>query len=295
VFLPPGSRRLVGAPEPELFARAEGRSSTQPRLALREAETPEEADAFRERYRRTAEELQTLREWLQGLVLSGAELRSLADGLLASGQLSREDKDALASLSSFRGGAIRRAEQWAETLQVYAHEVQSALAARDLALAKAAGEIEAEAGAARLRQTLLSEKASSHAGIYVSLDVGALYPPELGRASLYLGANIYFRPVNKKAPLSANSRGQRLALTVGLSVTNMKLEDETRWENLLGEKSNLLVGLGYRLTRSLRLGGGLLFVLENDENPLVTDRSLAITPYVALSFDIDLVGAFKGN
>jgi hypothetical protein len=94
--------------------------------------------------------------------------------------------------------------------------------------------------------------------------------------------------------LRANSIRQRLALTFGLTVTNMRREEETRWENLLGEKSNLFVGLGYRLTRSLRLGGGFVLFSKNDENPLVDERSVAVTPYVSLSFDVDLVGAFKG-
>ena len=78
------------------------------------------------------------------------------------------------------------------------------------------------------------------------------------------------------------------------TVTNMRRDDETRWQNLLGEKANLFVGLGYRLTRSLRLGGGFVLFQKNDENPLVDERSLAVTPYVSLSFDVDLVGAFKG-
>ena len=91
-----------------------------------------------------------------------------------------------------------------------------------------------------------------------------------------------------------NGLRQRLALTFGLTVTNMRDEEETRWENLLGEKSNLFFGLGYRLTRSLRLGGGFVLFQKNDENPLVDEQSLAVAPYVSLSFDVDLVGAFKG-
>jgi hypothetical protein len=213
---------------------------------------------------------------------------------VAANELSREDVASLSELAS-RTGSIRRAEQWAETLEVYAHEVQSALARRDQALGRAAGDLEAWAAATTLRETLVTERVTSDAGPYVSLDVGALYPPEIGRASLYLGANFYMRPVNKKAPLSRNSLGQRLALTFGLSVTNMQLEDETRWEPLLGEKSNLLLGLGYRLTRSLRLGGGVLFFLESDPNPVVEETSLAVTPYVSLSFDVDLAGVLKGD
>ena len=288
VFLPPASRRLVSAGAAELAALAEGRTADGPALGLRDAATPEDADAFRERYRQTAEDLQGLREWLQGLVLEGTGMARLA------GALAPRDVDELAALARYDAGPIRRAEQWAETLQVYAHEVQTALAARERALARAADEVVAQAETAVLRETLVTDSVSSEGGVYVSLDLGVLYPPELDGATLTVGANVYFAPVNKRAPLRANGIRQRLALTFGLTVTNMRREEETRWENLLGEKSNLFVGLGYRLTRSLRLGGGFVLFSKNDENPLVDERTVAITPYVSLSFDVDLVGAFKG-
>jgi len=293
-FLPPASRRLVSASAAELAAVAEGRTPDEPALALREAATPDEADAFRDRYRQTAENLQALREWLQGLVLEGAEMRRLGEALQASGALEPGDLERLRQLARYDAGPVRRAEQWAVTLQVYAHEVQTALAARERALARATDEVAAEAEGAVLRETLVTESVSSGGGVYVSLDVGVLYPPELERATLTVGANVYFAPVNKSAPLRANGLRQRLALTFGLTVTNMRDEEETRWENLLGEKSNLFFGLGYRLTRSLRLGGGFVLFQKNDENPLVDEQSLAVAPYVSLSFDVDLVGAFKG-
>jgi len=288
VFLPPASRRLVSAGAAQLAALAEGRTPDGPALGLRDAATPEDADAFRERYRQTAEDLQGLREWLQGLVLESTGMGRLA-GALAPG-----DIEQLAALARYDAGPIRRAEQWAETLQVYAHEVQTALAARERALSRAADEVVAQAETAVLRETLVTDSVSSEGGVYVSLDLGVLYPPELDGATLTVGANVYFAPVNKRAPLRANRIRQRLALTFGLTVTNMRREEETRWENLLGEKSNLFVGLGYRLTRSLRLGGGFVLFSKNDENPLVDERSVAVTPYVSLSFDVDLVGAFKG-
>ena len=294
IFLPPASRRLVTAGAAELAALAEGRTPDGPALGLRDAATPEEADAFRERYRQTAEDLQDLREWLQGLALEGTGMGRVAEALRASGALAPGDVEGLTALARYDAGSIRRAEQWAETLQVYAHEVQTALAASERALARAADEVVAQAETAVLRETLVTDTVSSEGGVYVSLDLGVLYPPELERATLTVGANVYFAPVNKRAPLRANGIRQRLALTFGLTVTNMRRDEETRWENLLGDKANLFVGLGYRLTRSLRLGGGFVLFQKNDENPLVDERSLAVTPYVSLSFDVDLVGAFKG-
>ena len=156
--------------------------------------------------------------------------------------------------------------------------------------------LEAQARDVVLRQSTVTEVVSSEAGLYVGLDLGALYPPELERAAFYIGANVYFRPVNKKAPFRLQSTWKhRLALTFGITVTDLKLEDETRYENLLGDRVNLLVGAGYRLTSSIRAGGGALLFLKNDPNPLVSERSLGLTPYIAVSFDVDLIGALTSH
>ena len=76
-------------------------------------------------------------------------------------------------------------------------------------------------------------------------------------------------------------------------MTDLGLEDDERIEPLLGSGSNLVLGGGYRLARSMRVSGGALMVLKNDPNPLVTDRSVAFTPYAAFSFDVDLIGALR--
>ena len=289
VYLPPASRRLVSAGTAEIAALAEGRTPDGPALGLRDAATPEEADAFRERYRQTAEDLQGLREWLQGLVLEGAEMGRLAAGRSrpATSRGSRRWPATTPARSAAPSSGPRRCRSTPTRSRRPSRR-------RERALARAADEVVAQAETAVLRETLVTDSVSSEGGVYVSLDLGVLYPPELDGATLTVGANVYFAPVNKRAPLRANGMRQRLALTFGLTVTNMRRDDETRWENLLGEKANLFVGLGYRLTRSLRLGGGFVLFSKNDENPLVDERSVAVTPYVSLSFDVDLVGAFKG-
>ncbi len=66
-----------------------------------------------------------------------------------------------------------------------------------------------------------------------------------------------------------------------------------RFEPLLGDRSNLLVGAGLRVSRSLRVSAGALLFLKNDHNPLVTDRSLAATLYAGVSFDVDVVRALR--
>jgi hypothetical protein len=294
LFLSDDASRLTELGKVELAGVAKGLSLAETPVELSETFQTEDADAIRARYSRTARALRELREWLESLVSLGAPHRRFIDALLETGDLAREQVESLQLLASIQRGPIRRSQQWAETLEVYVYDVQRSLAARDRAYKEIVAVLEAQALDAVLRQSTVTEEVSSQAGLYVSLDLGAVYPPELERAAAYIGVNVYFRPVNKKAPLRLKGTWKhRLAATFGITVTDLKLEDETRYENLLGGRSNLLLGLGYRLTRSIRVGGGAMLFLKNDPNPLVTDRSLGATPYISFSFDVDLIGALR--
>jgi len=60
---------------------------------------------------------------------------------------------------------------------------------------------------------------------YVSVDAGVLFAGDISIGALYVGTNIYFRPINKDAPLAGISPGQRLALTVGLTISSVADEN----------------------------------------------------------------------
>jgi hypothetical protein len=296
LFLSEEASQLGELGDVELAGVAKGLSLAETPVELSDTFRTEDADAIRARYSRTARALRELREWLESLVSAGAPHRRYIDDLLDTGDLSSEQVQSLQILASVQRGPIRRSQQWAETLEVYVYDVQRSLAARDRAFTEMVAGLEAQALGAVLRHFTVTEEVSSQAGLYVSMDIGAVYPPELERAAAYIGVNVYFRPVNKKAPLRVKGTWKhRLAATFGITVTDLKLEDETRYENLLGGRSSLLIGLGYRLTRSIRVGGGALLFLKNDPNPLVTDRSLGATPHISFSFDVDLIGALRSQ
>jgi hypothetical protein len=123
---------------------------------------------------------------------------------------------------------------------------------------------------------------------YVGADVGVLYAGDLGIGAFYAGSNIYFRPVNKGAPLGeVGSIGRRLALTVGLTISSVADEGELTRSDLFWNQS-LVLGCGYRLTSSIRGGGGALIFREANKNPLISQKTLAATWYVSFSFDIDV-------
>jgi hypothetical protein len=253
---------------------------------------PAEVAAARETHRRTARALRELQDWTQALVGVGAPHRSQLDGLAASGALSGAQLRALAGLQA--NGAIRRAESWSSVLEDYAADAERALAAEDRALAAMLGDLETAATGVVVREgaTLAG---STAAGLYVSLDLGLLYGFEVDRGALYAGLNVYLAPVNKDAPLRGAALRKRLSVTVGLTLTDMRQEDDDRFENLIGDRWNVLVGMGLRVTGSLRLGAGALLLLKNDPNPLVLDRSLGAVPYVTASLDVDLGRLFGGG
>ncbi len=134
---------------------------------------------------------------------------------------------------------------------------------------------------------------------YVGADVGAALAWELEEGFTYVGANVYFRPVNKKARLTLDDwrRGhrwaalrQRLSLTVGLPRDDVKGDN---FEPLIQEKP-AVVGLGWRLNNFLRLTlAGALVFREQDPNPLVDSKRLAWSPIVGLSLDWNIASTMS--
>ena len=132
---------------------------------------------------------------------------------------------------------------------------------------------------------------------YVSLDAGIAYPWRLETMVFYAGTNIYFRPINKAAPLRyKGSFLHRFAVTVGITTT---VKDESRRAEDLrttadqDTSNSLLLGAGFRVTPSLRVGGGVLVFKESDPNPLIDQTSVTTTPYVAFTADVDVAQLFR--
>jgi len=124
---------------------------------------------------------------------------------------------------------------------------------------------------------------------YVSLDVGLLYAREIKETSAYLGMNFYLRPVAKD--VSLRTRGgflRRFAFTVGLAVQNV--EDARHTRRFLVGPMSVVLGVGIRFSKYVRLGGGTLIFRERDPEtfPLTTRTSLTGSPYLSASFDMDV-------
>jgi hypothetical protein len=129
---------------------------------------------------------------------------------------------------------------------------------------------------------------------YISADGGLLYAGDIGQAALFVGTNIYLRPVNKDAPLSQRgSIGRRFAFTVGITVSSIADENNRTRTDMFAD-SSLVLGAGLRMTQSIRVGAGALIFKESDPNPLVTKKTAAATWYLSFSFDINVAKGLEG-
>jgi hypothetical protein len=143
-------------------------------------------------------------------------------------------------------------------------------------------------------ETVVIAEGSTRRKNYVSVDAGILFAGDIGIGALYAGTNVYFRPVNKDAPLrSFSGIGQRLALTFGLTISSVADETHHTRSDLFWNQS-LVLGAGYRITSSVRGGAGALIFREADPNPLVTRTSTAETWYASFSLDLNLLRGFAG-
>lgn len=78
--------------------------------------------------------------------------------------------------------------------------------------------------------------------IYVSADAGLLYGIDIETAALYIGSNVYFRPVNKRAPLGVKgSFLRRAAMTVGFTVTSIADDDNRTRSDMFGQDRKSVV------------------------------------------------------
>jgi hypothetical protein len=139
----------------------------------------------------------------------------------------------------------------------------------------------------------------TRAANYISADLGLAWAPDLKEVFPYVGANIYFRPVNKEVPLKLlksltgydSTFGHRFSGMVGISVTSLAKEGER--DNLFGSNA-LLLGFGYRLTDAVRVSAGSLVFRSIDPNPVISEKKIKFSVFVSISLDWDIRSTLGG-
>lgn len=132
---------------------------------------------------------------------------------------------------------------------------------------------------------------------YITLDLGAAYAARIDRFAAYSGVNIYFRPVNKSAPLN-NLTGLdwwavRTSLLIGITLNSIE-KDNIR-KGLIDNKA-LVTGIGFRVVPFLKVNVGTFIHYRYDKNPLLSPNRYytSLSPFASISLDMDAKALFSG-
>jgi hypothetical protein len=129
---------------------------------------------------------------------------------------------------------------------------------------------------------------------YMGLDAGVGYTYNLNSYFAYYGFNFYLVPVNKNTRLRMYHGWDYLAKTISLyaGVTNNKIGpgNNNRYSASLGGSADLILGLGWRFNRGMRLNAGYQFYFLADPDPLVDRKKLSGSFVNSLTIDINILG-----
>jgi hypothetical protein len=137
---------------------------------------------------------------------------------------------------------------------------------------------------------------TERAAYYISADFGGavpIFPGGGASLAIYAGVNFYFDSVDKEVPLAVDdSFGKRFSLMLGMTLNTIQ-DSRGTTSGIIGGNS-VLLGVGFRLTDYIRVGGGVAGFKQRDPNPAVNEtHQLRLAPYISASVDLDVVGIVK--
>lgn len=104
----------------------------------------------------------------------------------------------------------------------------------------------------------------------------------------YLGFNINFTTIDKDIPLKVypnKTLGHYVSVQIGWTL--IKLEEENKRSDFFSG-SSLLTGIGYKLTQGTKISMGGIWFYQDNPNPVISSKTLAVTPYIGISMHLDL-------
>jgi hypothetical protein len=273
-----------------------------PVLLQRDRQSPASLAAFLQKstayFADAAARMAKLRALLGKLTAPDGSPQPFVKPLVEAGRLTQSDVSKLAAMAQDRGTAGTLDLTMKLVAGNTLANLQDALDRREQAVLTVAAAYKAQVKDMIVVAGSTTGSFQTQSSNYISADTGVACAPQLSSCSTYAGTNLYFRPVNKAAPLSQfgpffskASLARRVSVTLGLTVQGIG-DGKTR-DDLFGNQS-LVLGLGARLTNSVRFTAGSLVFKELSPNPLSTDTKLTTTYFVSVSFDIDVVPALKG-
>lgn len=254
------------------------------KLAITGVPSMSELDAREAGYRKSIERTAEVRQWIRQLETAGTLQQLVTANLITATDRTNATADAGPLSQAERD--LGNARQQINTIRVYLND-RTQLLDRLVELLQIV---------AVSSVTVTSSTVGTYdtfANYHVAADAGLLYAPDIEQVLPYIGANFYFRPINRDVPLAHRGGfGRRFSVT--LALTTQSLADTAAGrDDLFGDQA-LVVGAGYRITDIFRIGGGVIGYRRNDPNPFQTSTGVAVKPYAALSFDWRLASTFQG-
>lgn len=227
---------------------------------------------------------------------AGGSPQPAVQPLVASGQLTADDLTRLSTLGQPAQPVGRASRALTRAGGILSDRLAGLLASRASAVAAVGEAYRTKVEGIAIIAGSTTGNFQTQSRNYISADTGVVCTPELGECNTYAGTNIYFRPINKAAPLNQfggffQTLDRRLSITLGLTVQGVG-DDKTR-DDLFNNQS-LLLGLGARMATSVRMTAGGLLFKKRDPNPLSDDESLTTTYFLSISFDIDVAPTMQG-
>ncbi len=251
------------------LAQGLGPNQTEPDLAKTKS-----VGGQLDRLAATSSQLEDLKRRVQDLAMSPRRL-----------EFFKQDRDSMRLLITLVDRAVFALGSVAGDLR----ELASKLTERDLEIDRIVGQLDKQLlEVVRIQGTSFA-KYETRAGFYLSADVGLGYAPDLDDVFTYVGTNIYFRPVNKKAPLRGSFR-KRFSIMLGFTVDEPTKEN-AQVKGVLMNRSLLLAG-GIRISDHFRISIGTVVFEEAKPDPLISDEELVWSPFISASVDWNLRSLF---
>lgn len=139
---------------------------------------------------------------------------------------------------------------------------------------------------------------ADQAKLQMHIDIGGGYIWGADQFSTIYLLSFYFRPYKRTTPWRAIAPGERFWTLVSLDVgfTGRTFNtNEIRGVSFTNDNTNpraLLLGVGCRLASFVKFNGGMAVYQAQDPNPLISEYSTRVRPYVGLTIDINAKGAF---
>lgn len=110
----------------------------------------------------------------------------------------------------------------------------------------------------------------------------------------YLGFQINFQGLNRDDPFNQIKKKtiwQRTCFTTAWTLTGVQ-EPNKRYD--LFDNSSLITALGFKLGHVVMLNGGVLWFRKENPSALVTSKSIAVTPVLSLSLNLEIEKLLNG-